>query len=136
MFCPQCGAKAEASVKFCRACGLNLSEYARSLTTLLSEPERESREQAEEEIRQMKGVRALAAAYFTSLLTILLFAWAHWNLHGPDGEIAGLFILALVILSVLLAGWGTYTLWRSKFFKTRKERLINGYALILEQSRK
>src|SRR5262245_65661738 len=117
MFCPQCGAQAEASVKFCRTCGLNLLEYARLFTNSVPEPERESREQAEQEIRQVRGVRVLAAAYFSLLLTFLLFVLAWATLRGRDGEIAGLFILALFILSMLLGCWGFYTLWRSKFFK-------------------
>ena len=134
MFCPQCGILAEASMKFCRACGLNLSEYARSFMSPLQEPERESREQAEQEIRQVRGVRTLAAAYFSSLFTLLLLGLAAAVLRGGDLEKIGpVLIILYMLLSVLLGGWGMYTLWRSKFFKTRKEHHITAYALLLEQ---
>ena len=137
MFCPQCGAQAEASVKFCRACGLNLSEYERLSTNPALEPERENREQAEQEIRQVRGIRALVVASFFSLVTLVLVGLLAVIVNKHDFiEVAPTLLLLDVILSVLLGGWGIYNLWRGKFFKTRKERLINAYALLLEQTKK
>ena len=147
MFCPQCGAQAEASVKFCRACGLNISELARSFTNPTPEPELQTREQAEQEITQVRGIRGLAVAYLSCLLSVLLLILillialgidalgGHVNGQVMDTILVG-FLTVYFTLSMAVGGWGMYNLWRGKFFKTRKERLINAYTLLLEQTKK
>src|SRR5262249_13342545 len=102
---------------------------------LAPEPERESREQAEQEMRQVRGVRVLVVAYCSFLLTLFLFGLAVAKLRGQNEKFFGLTLLVLFILSALLGGWGIYTLWKSKFFRSRHDRLIKAYALLLEQGK-
>jgi len=134
MFCPQCGAKVETPVKFCRACGLKLSEHVQVLASAEVEAERENRERAECEVRQLKGTLALSTFFLIMLLLPLLFVFAIMT-GGREGEMIAVILAIIQCLSLLLGGWGVYNLWRGDFFKTRKERLIRAEALLLEQTR-
>jgi hypothetical protein len=135
MFCPQCGAQSETPAKFCRACGLKLSEYAQSLANAEIDAERENRERAQHEIRQLKGTRALSAFFLVNLLLAFLLIVAAEMVRGREGETMAVILFILWLLSTLLGGWGIYNLWRGAFFETRKERLIRAEALLLEQKR-
>jgi uncharacterized membrane protein YvbJ len=60
MFCPQCGAQAEQQVKFCRSCGLKLSDHAQLLPrTRELDAKQMSPDEAEREVRLLKSTKAL-----------------------------------------------------------------------------
>jgi TM2 domain-containing membrane protein YozV len=74
MHCPNCGAKAPAGQKFCRACGLGLERFAELLTELLPDAEDENVARARRRLRQLE--KAAKIAGYASLAAVgILFAF-------------------------------------------------------------
>ena len=138
MFCPQCGAQSEQQIKFCRSCGLKLSDHAQLLPrTHQTEAKQMSPEEAEHEVRWLKSTKALAVSSLLLPLSLALAVVAFLMAISPgprDKMIPIAAIIALVsFVHFCLGGLGFVNLVRSGFFKTFKKRLIRAEAILLDQ---
>ena len=133
MFCPQCGAQADQSTKFCKTCGAKLTEHALLLAAPReAEPTRISREEALRQLRCLKGSRSLVASTLLTPL-LLLFVGAAASAHGPDADVLGIIAFFLTCIWLGTGGWGIVNLLRGDFFKTYKERRVRAEAALLAQ---
>jgi len=133
MFCPQCGTQAEQQTKFCKSCGLKLADHAQLIAASReTEIGRMSREEAERQLRSLKGTRALAIS--AMLLPFAMpFVFIAGAARGPDQEVFAGIAFVLVSISLCTGGWGLINLLRGGFFKTFKERRIRAEAALLAQ---
>src|SRR5438093_480225 len=127
MYCPQCGANTEQQTKFCKACGLKLTEHAQ----LLEEPREAElrRTEARREKRLMTGVTLLLVTFFDLLLFLAVFASTTlphlYSLENPWPFRANLITLVILLkASLITGGIGVVQLWRSGFFKNWRERQL------------
>lgn len=141
MFCPQCGAQAEQQVKFCRSCGLKLSNHAQLLPrTREIDTKQMSPEEADREARLLKSIKALvvnlsllpvslALAFLVCLMFRLIDVAAK-----PKEEMIPLIILSFIFLTAHLYSSyrSIFNLIRSGFFDTFKKRLIRAEAILLD----
>jgi uncharacterized membrane protein YciS (DUF1049 family) len=137
MFCPQCGAPAEATTKFCKSCGLKLAEHGR----LLEEQRGEGPGNTPEWLREKRvstGVILLLVSVFNLLLFFLIFGvTALSNLGNPEFRTAGTTELVVFLLtSLLTAGIGIGNLVAGGFFRNFRERQLKVELALLEQRRK
>jgi hypothetical protein len=99
MHCPNCGAKAPAGQKFCRACGLGLERFAQLLAELVADGEDENVERARRRLRKLEKAVKIAG-YISGSALALLFAFlgvltmVHSHIGG--GVIILLFGVALI----------------------------------------
>lgn len=126
MFCPQCGVATEAHIKYCKACGFRLVDFGlRPAATEAASPD-----EAQNQLRRLKGTRTLAASTILwppTLFAILVGATS----HGPESELFGVTGVFLTLLAFGAHGWGLFNLWRSGFFKTYKEQRVRAEAALL-----
>ncbi|MCI0524060.1 MAG: zinc ribbon domain-containing protein [Acidobacteria bacterium] len=133
MFCPQCGTQTEQQSKFCKSCGLKLTDHAQ-LIAASREPEigRMSRDEAKRQLRWLRGTRALAISTMLSPLLLMSFALAA-AARGPEQEMFAGITFVLASISLCAGGWGLINLLRGGFFKTYRERRIRAEAALLAQ---
>lgn len=133
MFCPQCGTQTEQQSKFCKSCGLKLTDHAQLIAASReAEIGRMSREEAERQLRTLKGTRALAISAMLLPLA-MFFVFLAGAMSGGDGEVAAAFAFVLLSLSLCGSVWGFINLLRGGFFKTFRERRIRAEAALLAQ---
>jgi hypothetical protein len=137
MFCPQCGAQTEQSTKFCKACGLKLTDHAR----LLEEPreaERMSETQWLRDKRMMVGVIVTLVSLFDLILFFIIFGSIALANPGSAGfQKSGLTMMIVFLLATLLtAGIGVGNLIASGFFRNMRERQLKIELALLERRRK
>lgn len=133
MFCPQCGAQAEQQSKFCKSCGLKLADHAQLIAASReTEIGRMSSEEAERQLRWLKGTRALVISTMLSPLLLASVALA-MAARGPEQEMFAGIAFVLVSISLCTGGWGLINLLRGGFFKTFRERRIRAEAALLAQ---
>ncbi len=105
MHCPNCGAEATTSQKFCRACGLSLDRFAQLLAELLPDGEDESVTKARRRLRQLERALTIAGWTAGSVLAILLasagiYVMAEHNIGGGIFLLGfGIFIIAGMLLA-------------------------------------
>jgi hypothetical protein len=140
MFCPQCGVQAEQQTKFCRSCGLKLSDHAQLLPrTREAETRQMSPEQAERELRLLKGTKGLVISsaflplsFLLAFLVFMISIELGGSQRGPLMAISCTLVL-LLFASFFVGSRGLFNLIRSEFFKTFKKRLIRAEAILLDQ---
>jgi hypothetical protein len=133
MFCPQCGTQTEQQSKFCKSCGLKLTDHAQLIAASReAETRRMSREEAERQLRTLKGTRALAISAML-LPLVMFFVFLSGAIRGEDGDVAAAFAFVLLSLSLCGSVWGFINLPRGGFFKTFRERRIRAEAALLAQ---
>ncbi|HKX31453.1 MAG TPA: zinc ribbon domain-containing protein [Blastocatellia bacterium] len=139
MFCPQCGAQSEQHTKFCRSCGLKLSDHAQLLPR---PPEVETQDLSPEEARRAQGLlKSTEASAIGSILlpiNLALAVEAFVMAVSPGPREALIPVVGLIaLLSCIhfcLGGLGFLQLVRSGFFRTFKPRLIRAAAGLIGQS--
>jgi hypothetical protein len=136
MYCPQCGAQTEQATKFCKACGLKLSDHAR----LLEEPreaERMSEAQWRREKRLTTGIVMMMVTVFDLILFFVIFGSFMLANANPGAVKAGSWlILTFLSASLLCGGIGLWNLITSGFFRNFRERQLRAELALIEQKRK
>ncbi|MGH9836645.1 MAG: hypothetical protein ACREBD_16915 [Blastocatellia bacterium] len=133
MFCPQCGTQTEQQSKFCKSCGLKLTDHAQLIAASReAEIGRMSRDEAERQLRWLKGTRVLVIGSMSLPLSMLSLALAE-AAHGWEREMFAIIAFVLAFISLGAGGWGLINLLRGGFFKTYKERRIRAEAALLAQ---
>jgi hypothetical protein len=136
MYCPQCGTQTEQKTKFCKSCGLKLTDHAR----LLEEPreaERMTQEQWRREKRMMTGVTLTMVTTLNLIIFMVIFGSV--MLSHLDGRAywGGLIqLLTFLLTSLALGSIGVAYLISSGFFKNMRERQLRIELALLEQKRK
>jgi hypothetical protein len=116
MFCPQCGVQPAPQTKFCKACGLKLTEFEALL---------EDSEQASEAKHHLcDGTGLLLGSLLLTLLAFLVFGIVMFRQpNNPSLEpLWGVFIISALPLLLGFAGLGF--LWRGGFFKNFRSRYL------------
>jgi|GEM_PF-1862950 len=136
MYCPQCGTQTEQQTKFCKACGLKLSDHAR----LLEEPreaERMSEAQVRREKQLMTGTILTTVALFDLMLFFVIFAATTLPFVArPQFLPSLLMLISFLAGSLIPGGIGVAKLVRSGFFKNLRERQLRYELALIEQKRK
>jgi hypothetical protein len=136
MYCPQCGTQTEQQTKFCKACGLKLTDHAR----LLEEPreaERMSEAQVRREKQLMIGVILTIVSLSDLLLFFIIFAATTLPFVSRSQLLPGLLMLVSFLAGALIPGGiGVAKLVRSGFFKNLRERQLRYELALIEQKRK
>lgn len=108
MHCPNCGAEASASQKFCRACGLSLERFAQLLVELLPDVGDKNVARAKLRLRQLESATKLTgyAVGLTAWLAVTtLITLAGVNVMINTGNIGeGVLLLALAAGSLAAEG--------------------------------
>lgn len=136
MFCPQCGAQAEQSTKFCKSCGLKLADHAR----LLEEPreaERMSQAELQRDKRLTTGIVMMMVTVLNLILFFVIFGSFMLANANPGAVKAGSWMLLSFLSSALLfGGIGIWNLISSGFFRNFRERQLRAELALIEQKRK
>lgn len=142
MFCPQCGAQAEQQVKFCRSCGLKLSDHAQLLPRARElDAKQMSPDEAEREVRLLNSTKALVVNVALLPVSLALVSLAFLMLRLVDtaarskGEMIPLIILSAIFLTshLYFSFRSIFNLFRSGFFDMFKKRLIRAEAILLDR---
>ena len=133
MYCPQCGVRSEQPTKFCKTCGCKLDPPPLPFAaTREAVPGPINREEAERQLRWLKGTRTLLIG--TAFLPLSFFAAAlSAASNGGDAEAFAVIACLLLVGGLCTSGWGIIHLLRGGFFKTYKERRIRAEAALLGQ---
>ncbi|HEU0175491.1 MAG TPA: zinc ribbon domain-containing protein [Blastocatellia bacterium] len=110
MHCPNCGAKAPAGQKFCRACGLGLERFAQLLAEPLPDGEDENVARARRRLRQLEKAVKIAGWTAGSALGILfafLGVFMMTQVSVPGGIVVSLFGV-VVIATMLVMGYQSF----------------------------
>jgi membrane protein implicated in regulation of membrane protease activity len=136
MYCPQCGTQSEQKTKFCKSCGLKLSDHAR----LLEEPfeaERLTQEQWRSEKRMMTGVALAMATALNLIIFLAIFGSVTLpHLEGKAFQANLIMLLAFLLGSLAIGAISLANLISSGFFKKMRERQLRAELALLEQKRK
>ena len=136
MYCPQCGTQTDQKTKFCKSCGLKLSDHAR----LLEEPreaERMTQEQWRREKRMMAGVTLTMVTAFNLMTFLIAFGSVMLShLDGKEYRSGLIMLLCFLFTSLALGVSGVASLISSGFFKNFRERQLRAELALLEQKRK
>lgn len=103
MHCPNCGTKASAGQKFCRACGLSLDRFARLLTEAPANLEDKNVTRAKLRLRQLEsGIKLAGYAVLLAAWSILAILIASAGVNQMiDGNIIGVSCCSGWLLALL-----------------------------------
>ncbi len=136
MYCPHCAAAAEASTKFCKSCGLKLTEHLR----LLAEQHGAEAGSVPEWLREKRmqtGIIVLLVSLLNVLFFFLVFGLTALNAASAAFRASGTIMLIVFLLTTLLtAGIGIGNLIAAGFFRNFRERQLRIELALLEQRRK
>jgi hypothetical protein len=136
MYCPQCGTQTERKTKFCKSCGLKLTDHAR----LLEDPreaERLTQEQWRREKRMMTGVTLTMVTAFNLIIFLIVFGSITLpDIPGPGAKSGLGVLLTFLFIALGLGAAGVINLISSGFFKNMRERQLRAELALLEQKRK
>jgi hypothetical protein len=136
MYCPQCGTQTEQKTKFCKSCGLKLTDHAR----LLEDPreaERLTQEQWRREKRMMTGVTLTVVTAFNLILFLTIFGSVMLShLDGKEYRAGAIMLSSFLFTALVLGVSGVANLISSGFFKNMRERQLRAELALLEQKRR
>jgi hypothetical protein len=133
MFCPQCGAQVEHQTRFCRSCGLKLSDHAQLLSGAREPETRQmNSEEAGRELRVLKGTKTLTISLVFLPISLGLAFLQFYIGAGRNSDPLILLVLFLFI-SLGISSLGLINLIRGGFFNTFKKRSIRAEAILLDQ---
>src|SRR5262245_40339699 len=136
MYCPQCGTQTEQKTKFCKSCGLKLTDHAR----LLEDPreaERLTQEQWRREKRMMTGVTLTMVTAFNLIIFLTIFGSVMLShLDGKEYHAGAIMLSSFLFTALVLGVSGVANLISSGFFKNMRERQLRAELALLEQKRK
>ncbi len=128
MFCPQCGAQTEQQTKFCKSCGLKLTELAR-----IVEPPVETPPQTAERTRREKwlweGSLVTLMSVIIQLFLFIVFGLATWSLMSGFRPVYFVFLA----MSLLTAVSGISLMLRGGFLTEFNRRALRRQLAALEQ---
>lgn len=133
MYCPNCGAQIEQAIKFCKACGLKVTDHARLLET-----QREDESQGQpmrREKRMMTGVVLTLVTAFDLLIFLTVFGAITLSHVGFRSDFVWQ-LVAFLTASLITGGLGAFNLARSGFFSELQERQLRYELARLEQRQK
>lgn len=134
MYCPKCGAQIEQAIKFCKACGLKVTDHARLL-----EAQREAESDGEQPMRRekwmMRGVVLTLVTAFDLLIFLAVFGAITLPHVGYRSEFLWQ-LVAFLAASLITGGLGVFNLARSGFFSDLQERQLRYELARLEQRQK
>jgi hypothetical protein len=128
MYCPKCGAQTEPQTKFCKSCGLKLTELARIVEPPIETPP-QTDEQAQRERWLWEGSQVTMLSVVIQLVLFILFGLATWSLI-PDLHPVYFIFLAL---SLLTAVSGISLMLRGGFLTEFNRRAMRRQLAVLEQ---
>ena len=136
MYCPQCGIQTEQKTKFCKSCGLKLSDHAR----LLEEPreaDRMTQDQMRRERKMLSGVILTMITAFDLFIFLIVFGSITLpHLEGKPFQADLIIFLTFLIVSLGLGTCGVTNLISSGFFKNIRERQLRAELALLEEKRR
>lgn len=121
MYCPNCGAQIEHAVKFCKGCGLRLSDHARLL-----ESQREADADGNPQMRREKRMVAGVVLMMVTAGDLLIFLTVFGAITLTLGNRPGLLwmLISFLAASLITGGLGVFNLTRSGFFREFQERQL------------
>jgi hypothetical protein len=133
MYCPGCGAQIEHTVKFCKGCGLRLSEHARLLESQ-REPEADGNRPMRRERQLTTGVVLMLVTAFNLLIFLTVFGAITLSLGNRPGFLW--MLLSFLAASLITGGLGVFNLARSGFFREMQERQLRYDLARLEEKQR
>ena len=105
MFCPNCGANNATEQKFCRSCGLNLEQSARSLLEQVPSAERANLLRREQSLERFGGIAftGLGIALLAGLLGLLYYIFMLNIWSGRNIPLGIILMLVIVFGSMAVA---------------------------------
>jgi hypothetical protein len=134
MYCPSCGAQIEQAIKFCKACGLKVTDHARLLEAQ-REAESEGKIPMRREKRMMTGVVLTLVTAFDLLIFLSVFGAITLSHVGYRSDFVWQ-LVAFLTVSLITGGLGVFNLVRSGFFSELQERQLRYELARLEQRQK
>lgn len=134
MYCPKCGAQIEEAIKFCKSCGLKVTDHARLL-----EAQREAEAEGEQPMRREKwmvyGVVLTLVTAFDLLIFLTIFGAITLAHVGYRSDFLWQ-LVAFLGASLVTGGLGVFNLARSGFFSELQERQLRYELARIEQKQR
>lgn len=134
MYCPKCGAQIEQAIKFCKACGLKVTDHARLLESQ-REAESEGERPMRREKRMMTGVVLTLVTAFDLLIFLTVFGAITLPHLGYRSEFLWT-LAAFLAASLITGGLGVFNLASSGFFSELQERQLRYELARIEQKQR